>query len=106
MFDHGCERLRNGHTASAVQLSEVPNGFNEIQTWLGGHLEGRLGIVFFAALLASRAATAFFALALRSSVVKPSQALLPPILPPFAPCCLKYSSTSGGSFFSAIDFGT
>lgn len=43
-------------------------------------------------------AAAFFARAVRSAGVIVSRLRLPPILPPFAPCFLKNSSTSGGSF--------
>jgi hypothetical protein len=55
---------------------------------------------------ASRAATAFCALAVRSSGVMVSNDRLPPALPPsfppLEPCFLKNSSTSGGSFFLAM----
>ena len=54
--------------------------------------------------LISRAATAFFARADRSSGVKFSHAFAPPSFPPILPCCLKYSNTSSGSFFFDISW--
>jgi hypothetical protein len=52
--------------------------------------------------LASRAATALRARSERCSGVMVTRDRFPPILPPSAPCFLKNSRTSGGSFFLAM----
>lgn len=58
------------------------------------------GYFRFALRAATAAAEAFFARAVRSSGVMVSRDRLPPILPPFAPCLRKNSSTSSGSLFA------
>ena len=69
---------------------------------------GYFSRLFFCALRAvAAAAEAFFARTTRSSGVMVSRERLPPIFPPifppFAPCLRKYSRTSGGSFFFAMN---
>jgi hypothetical protein len=60
----------------------------------------RLAFLALALLFRTSAdfAAAFLALAVRSAGVIVSRLRLPPILPPLAPCFLKNSKTSGGSF--------
>lgn len=50
----------------------------------------------------AEAAAARFARSARCSAVMLDAAIAPPSLPPFEPCCLKYSRTSGGIFLVAI----
>lgn len=56
-------------------------------------------VAFFFAF-AHRAALAFLASAVRCSPLICSILAGPPFFPPREPCSLKYSSTSGGSFFT------
>ena len=56
----------------------------------------------FARRAAAAARLAFWARADRWAGVIAAAARAPPIRPPFAPCCRKYSSTSAGNRFAAI----